>query len=174
MSGLEVVGAVASIASLIDIGTKVYGRMKMFREDSNTLPEDLHHFKNQLPAYIQILRDTKTAIDAGRVSPPNRKALSPLINACHAQIKTLDTLMKKALPVTTDSGGKRAWKAVVSFRYDKDIKKAVEVVNKYLDTLTQQGVAAQRNQDVRQIQMSRTHSRFQFVVIAEEHLTNKY
>jgi hypothetical protein len=162
MSGLEALSIAANILQLVDITCKVSSRIIEFRNRSIQLPDDLRYFGKRLPAYVEILRDTKAAIDANKTSDSARKALVPLIQECYAQIKTLDTLLQKIMPGSTDNGVVRSWKAVTSLRYDKEIKNSAEVVDKCLHTLTQQGIAAARNLDVSGTHVPRMYTLFKF------------
>jgi len=148
MSGLEVVSAVASIGQLIDLGVKVINRMKEFRDKTNSLPKAFQHIEKELPAFVEILRNTKAANDANQHNETGRKALDPLIQECYVQIKTINTLLQKMLPDSTDSGVVRGWKAVASFRYDDRVTEAESVIRKYLNTMNHQGLAPARRLDV--------------------------
>jgi hypothetical protein len=147
MSGLEVVSAIASIGQLIDLGIKVINRMNEFRDKSIRLPKAFRHIQIELPVFINILRETKATSDANQLSDSGRKALKTLIRECYVQIHTLNTLLTKALPKSSDSGTIRSWKAVTSFRYDDDVKEVETVIRKYLQTLSHQGIASARKKD---------------------------
>jgi hypothetical protein len=128
---------------------KVLERVEDFRNSANGLPKAFRHIETRLPASVEILRETKAAIDANRVSDTGRKALDPLINECHVQIDTLNQLLSKMLPGGSDPGVVRTTiKAMWSVRYDEDVKKTMDVLEKHLDMLTHQAIAAARNHDV--------------------------
>jgi len=148
MSGLEVLGAVASVGQLIDLSLKVINRMRDFRNEANTLPKIFQSIEIQLPVFVEILRTTKAANDANRRSNIGSKALDRLIQRCYVQIDILNTLLEKMLPHSTDSGMVRGWKAVKSFRHDDDVKTAERVIRDCLETLSHQGIAAARTSDL--------------------------
>ncbi|CAI6340520.1 unnamed protein product [Periconia digitata] len=146
MSGLEVVGTVASIIQIIDIGARVIKRINDYREKANTLPGTFYQIGVQLPIFIEVVRDTKLAIDENRLSDTARKALNPLITECNSQIRILDLIVHKVLPLDVYSTTDRLRKAYRSLKYESEVAQAETTLRKYIEAMSHQRIAASRNE----------------------------
>ncbi|KAF1974637.1 TPR-like protein [Bimuria novae-zelandiae CBS 107.79] len=133
---LAVVGIVANIIQLVDFGSRVLKRLEEYQSELGDIPETFRHIKTELPVLLDALRQTKAAIDAGSIQKESKKALLPAVEGCAVQIKALDDVIAKALPVLGDSWARRGRKALGSFRYDTKIDKITAVVRGYIQTLT--------------------------------------
>ena len=71
-----------------------------------------------------------------------KNALLPAVEGCGVQIKLLDDVMVKALPISGDSWARRGRKALGSLRYDAKVEKITAVVRGYIQTLTYHAVAS--------------------------------
>ena len=72
----------------------------------------------------------------------SKKALLTAVEGCRVQIKSLDDVIVKALPVLGDSWARRSRKALASLRYDAKVEKITAVVRGYIQTLTYHHAAA--------------------------------
>lgn len=147
MSGFEVVGTVASVVQLIDVGVRIVERLNDYRHKTNSLPKAFHTVRIRLPAFVDVLRETRIAMDQNRLSDSARNALGPLLAECKIQIHILDVIVEKVLPLDVDSKADRAWKAIKSLKYETDVVEAETALKNYIEAMTHQGVAASRNKD---------------------------
>ncbi|KAI9767614.1 MAG: hypothetical protein M1839_004471 [Geoglossum umbratile] len=139
---LVVVGIVANIIQLVDFGSRVLRRLEEYHSKLGEIPEVFRHIKAELPVLLDALRQTKAAIDAGCMQDETKKALLPAVEGCGVQIKSLDDVIMKALPVSGDSWARRGRKALGSLRYDAKVKKITAVVGGYIQTLTYHAAAS--------------------------------
>ena len=96
----------------------------------------------ELPVLLDALWQTKAAIDAGSMQDESKKALLPAVKGCGVQIKLLDDVIVKALPVSGDSWARRGRKALGSLWYDAKVEKITAVVRGYIQTLVYHHAAA--------------------------------
>jgi hypothetical protein len=139
---LAVVSIVANIIQLVDFGSRVLKRLKEYQSKLGDVPEAFRHINAELPVLLDALRQTKAAIDAGSMQDESKKALLPAVKGCGVQIKLLDDVIMKALPVSGDSWARRGRKALGSLRYDAKVEKITVVVRGYIQTLTYHHAAA--------------------------------
>ena len=133
---LAVVGIVANVIQLVDFGSRVLKRLEEYQSKLGEIPETFRHIKAELPVLLDALQQTKEMIDAGSMQDKSKKALLPAVAGCAVQIKALDNLIAKALPVLGDSWTRRGRKALGSLRYDAKVEKITAVVRGYIQTLT--------------------------------------
>src|ERR1700712_2367622 len=100
---LAVVGVVASIVQLVDFSSKVLVRLDEFQSSLGEIPKSFRHIKAELPVLRDTLQQTKDAIDAGFVRDETKIALTPAIEGCMEQIRSLDGILTKTLPTANDS-----------------------------------------------------------------------
>jgi hypothetical protein len=103
MEPLAVIGLVSAIVQFVDFGTKVVGRLNGFRQSINEVPKTFRKINDQLPLLIDTLRRTQSQADAGHVGEETAKALKPVVEGCLVQVKQLEDILVKALPLDKDS-----------------------------------------------------------------------
>jgi hypothetical protein len=141
---LAVVGIVANVIQLVDFGSRVLKRLEEYQSKLGDIPEAFRYIKTELPVLLDALQQTKEKIDAGCMQDKSKKALLPAIAGCAVQIKALDDIIAKALPVLGDSWTRRSRKALGSLRYDSKVEKITTVVRGYIQTLTYHAAASLR------------------------------
>ncbi|KAF2186324.1 TPR-like protein [Zopfia rhizophila CBS 207.26] len=139
---VPVVGIVASIIQIVDFGSRVLKRLEEYQSKLGETPEAFRHIKAELPVLLDALRQTKAVIDAGSMQGETKKALLPAVEGCGVQIKSLDDVIVKTLPVSGDSWARRGRKALGSLRYDAKVEKITVVVRGYIQTLTYHAAAS--------------------------------
>ena len=139
---LAVVGVVASIVQLAELGSKVLLRLNDFQSRIGEIPKTFQHVKAELPVLLDTLKQTKSAIEVGSIPNETKNALLPAIDGCRTQVELLDTLIGKVLPLQSDSWSKRGLKAVSSLRQDAKVKKIRTDLQSYIQTLTYYHAAA--------------------------------
>jgi hypothetical protein len=133
---LAVAGVVATIVSLVDFGSEVLHRLNDFQSRLGEIPRTFKHVKDELPILLDTLNQTKAAAEKGSIREETKKALLPVINACREQIKLLDDVVGRALPLASDSWGKRTGKAIFSLRQDAKVAKITAILKSHVQTLT--------------------------------------
>jgi len=123
-------------------GSRVLKRLEEYQSKLGEVPEAFRHIKAELPVLLDALQQTKAAINAGSMQDKTKKALLPAVEGCRVQIKFLDDMIVKALPVSGDSWAGRGRKALRSLRYDAKVEKITAVVRGYIQTLTYHHAAA--------------------------------
>ena len=76
--------------------------------------------KAELPVLLDTLRQTKAAIDAGYMQDDSKKAPIPAVEGCGIQIQSLDDVIVKVLPASSDSWPTRPRLAVMASRPSKE------------------------------------------------------
>jgi hypothetical protein len=133
---LAIVGIVANITQLVDFGSRVLKRLEEYQSQLGDIPEAFRHIKAELPVLLDALRQTEAATDAGSMQDESKKALLPAVEGCGIQIKLLNDVIEKALPLSSDSRFIRGRKALRSLRYDTKVEKITAVIRGYIQTLT--------------------------------------
>lgn len=139
---LAVVSVVASIIQCVDFGSKVLLRLNEFQSSAGEIPETFRHVEAELPVLLDTLEQTKTAIETGSIRDETKRALLPAINGCQTQIESLDNLIRKLLPQTSDSWRERTRKSLSSLRQDAKVRKIRTDLQGYIQTLTYYHAAA--------------------------------
>lgn len=137
-----VLGIVASIVQLVDVGFAVLGRLNEFNSSLGETPATFRQIKAELPILLDTLDQTKRALDAGTLKDDTKKGLFSIIVGCQEQILSLDAVLQKTLPRTEDSRAKKSMKALSSLRKDKEVEKICSNIHKYIQTLTYYHAAA--------------------------------
>ncbi|KAF1842634.1 TPR-like protein [Cucurbitaria berberidis CBS 394.84] len=135
MAELAALGIAASVLQIIDVGVRVVERLNDSRKNGTTLPHAFRHINTRLPVFIDALRETKSRLED--MTDSARKAIRPAIEECLIQIQKLEATLDKVLPSENESGAMRGWKAVVSVKYDNDVKEMDEVIRHYMEAMAQ-------------------------------------
>jgi hypothetical protein len=135
---LAVVGVVSNIVGLVDFSSKVLHRLQSSRGE---IPETFKHVKDELPILLEILHETKVAVEKGSIKEETKKALLLVVNGCQTQITLLDNLIARSLPQEEDSWRKKAVKAISSIRQDAKVNKITAILRTHIQSLTYYRVA---------------------------------
>lgn len=133
---VAVISFVSAIVSLTEIGWRLVERMKDFQSETQGAPEVFRHITAQLPIVFDSLKRTEAIAKAGKMDTATQEALIPALDGCREQLQLLDTILDRYLPVKVDSAWgkrKRAWKSVLE---DKETKKIVGELDRYIAILT--------------------------------------
>lgn len=133
---LAVVGLTASIVQLIDYGTRVVRRLNEFHSKLDSIPESFKHLKLQLPLVLATLKSTQKDVETNKIDQEVEEALSPVIDGCKEHIKSLDNIIDKMLPLSTDSLARRSKKAIFSLHQDSKMDEIASSLRNYIQTLT--------------------------------------
>ncbi|KAL9095058.1 MAG: hypothetical protein Q9165_002660 [Trypethelium subeluteriae] len=133
---LAAVGTVASILQLVDFGAKLLRRLDEFHSKLDDVPTSFQYITSQLPLLLETLKCTQQDVDAGVLTNEIERALSPVINGCEAQIKSLNSILNKELPSPHDSRVTKTRKAISSIFKDARVEKITSTLGVYIQTLT--------------------------------------
>jgi hypothetical protein len=140
MAELAALSVAASILQVIDVGLRVITRLNDFNANANGLPEAFRHISTRLPIFIDALRQTKDGLE--NMSDSARAAFRPAIKECLEQIMKLEATMESVLPKLGESGITRGWKALVSVRYDGEVREMERVIRGYMEVMAQHQVSS--------------------------------
>jgi cob(I)alamin adenosyltransferase len=102
MSGIEVIGGISAVISIIDAATKIYNKA---RKDMK-LSEAFDAVGDRLPIIVEILQMCKKDLEHREQSMPANacEALEKIIDACDEKAQRLREIFEKVIP-----GEKDAW-----------------------------------------------------------------
>ena len=127
---LAVIGIVANIAQLVEIGCRVSKRIKEFQSVTKDVPVAFKEISIQLPLIIETCE---------RVSkencPVDTASFFEVIKGCSEHVEALDKLITKVLPSDQDSSVTRTWKAIGSIRLEKKAIEAQRILETYKTAL---------------------------------------
>jgi len=127
---VAVVGLVASIASLIDLGLKITTRLHDFTTRTSEVPESFRSLEKRLPLLTSTLRPIQQQADAGRLSLEVSNSLRSL-----TQLQVVEKCLSQITPPSDASRLRRAVKALQSLTKDGEIRVAVERIQQDIDFL---------------------------------------
>jgi hypothetical protein len=133
---IAVIGIVASIVQLVDFSSRFLHRLEEFQSSIGEIPRSFRHIKAELPVLQVTLQQTREAIEAGSVRDETKKALVPAIEGCTEQIRVLNPILAKMLPIPTDSRLRRGTKAILSLHQEAKIESITKILRCYIGTLT--------------------------------------
>jgi hypothetical protein len=139
---LAVVGVASNIIQLVDFGSKVLHRLNDFQSSLGEIPKSFRHVKAELPILIDTLEQTKVVVENGSIREKTRHALLPVINGCREQIKSLNDVIDRVLPLASDSWTKKTTKAISSLRQDAKVAKITAILKGHIQALTYYHAAA--------------------------------
>jgi hypothetical protein len=131
-----VVSIISSISQLAELGAKIVSRLNEFQSSFDETPKTFRRIKTELPLLLDTLKETKAAIVAGSVKEKTAKALLSVIQGCQEEIKSLDAILVKSIPVREDARRKRAIKALSSLFQDGSVEKISGAIRDYVQILT--------------------------------------
>ncbi|KAK5080194.1 hypothetical protein LTR05_008761 [Lithohypha guttulata] len=130
-----VVGLIASIASLVDLGVKITARLHDFTTRTSEVPESFRSLEKRLPLLTSTLRLIQQQADAGRLSLEVSTALRSLTQSTATQLQVVEKCLSQITPPSDASRLRRAVKALQSLTKDGEIRVAVERIQQDIDFL---------------------------------------
>ena len=130
-----VVGLVASIASLVDISTKVVSRLHDFTSKSSDVPKSFRSLWIRLPLLTATLRHIQSQAENGHLPDDVTKALKAVIDNTSQQVSTVQICLSKVLPSDSTSKLERGLKALKSLAKEDKVQQALEKIHKNNDLL---------------------------------------
>ncbi|KAL8893195.1 MAG: hypothetical protein Q9192_005507 [Flavoplaca navasiana] len=145
MSGVEALAAlsiIANVAAVVDLTSKIFGRIKDAGENVQNVPKAFRNVQNTLPLLSDALKRTQQRIKTEALDEEACLALKPILQDCHSDISELNGIFDKCLPRDGSSKFYRGWKAVISLKQDKKVEEISELIHKRVQLLTYHHVAA--------------------------------
>ena len=130
-----IVGLVASIASLVDLGAKVVSRLQEFTSKSSDVPNSFRSLSGRMPLLSVTLQRIQSQAEAGHLVDDVTKALKLVIDDTFEQVSAIQTCLSKILPPDGASKLERALKALGSLAKEGKVQQAIEKIHKNNDIL---------------------------------------
>ncbi|KAL8655694.1 MAG: hypothetical protein Q9226_002942 [Calogaya cf. arnoldii] len=134
------IGIAASIVNLVHFGSAVIGRLQDYRAKSKDTPAVFHDISVQLPLLITDLRVTKERAEKHGLPPDVTDSVSTIVRSCETHIRTLDDVLIRTMPDSTDSAWKTGKKVILSFRQEEKVRLVAEKLRSYVIYLTHHAV----------------------------------
>lgn len=125
-----VIGLVASIASLVELSTKVVSRLHEFTSKASEIPESLRSLLIRLPLLTATLQCIQMQAEAGRLPDDVTNALKAVVDNTSEQVSAVQTCLSKIVPPDGASKLERALKALRSLANEDKVQQAMEKIYK--------------------------------------------
>jgi hypothetical protein len=134
---IAVIGLVASVAQLVDIGSKVVARLAEVRHRATaTLQQHFIHIENQLPLLLHILDAVAADAKTGKLGLQAQEALKRAIDGCLSQVWLLVQILDRLSADLQSSWIRRSWKAVNNLKEEKQVAMIEKSLEQYKATIT--------------------------------------
>ncbi|KAL9598537.1 MAG: hypothetical protein Q9219_004439 [cf. Caloplaca sp. 3 TL-2023] len=133
---IAAVGLAASIIQLVDLGTKFTGRLEEYKTKSTEIPAVFGDIALQLQLLIPDLRKTKERAEKSALSSDAADAVSNVVRSCGDHIKTLDEILVKTMPTSTDSAWQTGKKVLLSIRQEEKVQHVAKKLQEHVIYLT--------------------------------------
>jgi hypothetical protein len=110
MSGLEVIGGISAIITLLDTSIKFYDSTR----NDVKLPETFESVRNRLPVLLHILQTCQNDLEPGKDSMPSDvcDALENILDSCSEKVRKLREIFEIVIPGEKDTWEKRYAKVI--------------------------------------------------------------
>jgi hypothetical protein len=110
MSGLEVIGGISAIITLLDASIKVYDSAR----NGMKLPETFESVQRRLPVILHILQACENNLESGKVSTSSDvyEALENILDSCSENARKLREIFEMVIPGERDTWEKRYAKVI--------------------------------------------------------------
>src|SRR5437016_2947562 len=98
-----VIGVVASIGQLIEMGTKIVTRVNEFASATTEVPKSFLALKDRLALLTITLREVQRQASDGLISEPAANVLEPIVKRSLTNAQDLLILIEKVVPDATSS-----------------------------------------------------------------------
>jgi tetratricopeptide (TPR) repeat protein/adenylate kinase family enzyme len=127
-------GVVSSLITIADVAWRVLKRLDEYSDRTKDVPGVIKHIRPQLLVLAEKMEELRRAEKDTSLSTNSETALSKTVEAFEEQIKLLDELTVKMLPVKGDSKRSRARKAILSIYYEKELSRIWTQLETYKTT----------------------------------------
>ena len=118
---VAVIGLVASIASLVDLSTKVVSRLCDFTSKSFEVPDSFRSLSTRLPLLTATLKHIQSQAEYGRFPDDIATALKVVVDDTSKQVSDIQISLSKVLPLDGASKLERALKALKSLAKEDEV-----------------------------------------------------
>lgn len=125
-----VIGLVASIAQLIEVGAKIVTRVNEFASATTEVPKSFLALKDRLALLTITLQDVQRQVNNGLISDAAAKVLEPVVKRSLTNAQKLIILIEKAVPDATSSRFGKLARALKSLAYDSKVHRIVTQLEK--------------------------------------------
>jgi ankyrin repeat protein len=136
MSGIELIGLLASIASLVEFGIGLSKRLQEFHDLTQDTPETFQDISLVLPLLKYTLLTTRTYLSTRNPGEDVVNAIWPLAKECESQVLVLNEILQKITPRKDDPSWRRTLKACASLLREKRARLLYLRLLSYRDALT--------------------------------------
>lgn len=134
--GLAVVGIVAGFVSIVDVGSKVLGRLNDYTDKNTHLPRKFHGIATDLPLVLDTITRTSEQARSGAVDEATLRKLEPIVGRCKDLVNSLDSILNTLLPKENDSRWMRGKRALLSLTQEKSVQEIADGIQQTVWTLT--------------------------------------
>src|SRR2546423_6418683 len=125
-----------NIIQFVDYSIKVVSRLDDFRERHGEVPRVFSNIRVRLPLLVDSLSRSKAGIAQGTVPDKTQDGLVSVVDGCLGQIKLLNAILDKILPVKGESWITRNRKALQSLAQERSVEKIEGNLHRYIEALT--------------------------------------
>lgn len=118
-----IVGLVAAIVDLVELGKKVIGRLNEFESARKEVPESFRAIATQLPLYLNTLQLMKAQAENGDISSESVQALKIVVSTSIDLTTKLENTLTKVLPAKNATTFEKRLATLRSLGKDKEVLK---------------------------------------------------
>jgi N-terminal domain on NACHT_NTPase and P-loop NTPases len=133
MSGVEILGIVASASQFLDIGARLALSLARLKD----VPRSVERAANELSLLVNIVGTIKTNLEGPgeSVSVKNVDIGLELLQKCKERAHELNHVLDGVTLQTTDGVVKKSWKAVISLKRDSKVSEMLSGLEKLKSSL---------------------------------------
>ena len=137
MSGVEILGIVASASQFLDIGARLALSLSGIVTRLKDVPQSVERAANELNLLIKIIEAIKTNLEepSKSISVKNVDTGLELLKKCKEQADELNHVLNGVASQATDGVAKKSWKAVVSLKRDSKVSEMLSGLEKLKSSL---------------------------------------
>lgn len=132
---IAVLSLVATIAQLVDFGTKVVDRLDEFTSNMRETPKVFRGIQNQLPLILETLKETQRQSNNSYISKAAEISLKPLVADCLAEVKSLNDILDKTVPSEQSSNWQKRLRSLKSLARDKEVERITLELERHIQVL---------------------------------------
>lgn len=133
---LAVIGVVASIATFLDIGAKVYARLNDTGAASLRAPNVFRSVADQLPLLTETVKSIEAACQRGHVSEAQQQAIARTLQGCSRQLSQLEIEIQQSFADAKESAWRRRKRTLSILSSQKRTVNILRTLEHYKSTLT--------------------------------------
>jgi len=128
------------ISAVTTVG-KILKSINDYQSHARKIPKTLRQIQAELPVLLDALKQTQNAINNGYIRVEAKDALSLAILGFQDQITDLDAIIKRILPLESDSWATRSKKGILCLLEDDNVTQIRANLQSHIQVLTYHAVA---------------------------------